>query len=230
MTGRLQRWPGTKAPRAAPNLVKVGRPVIWHRKGGRLILLPTLVVLSTFAIGSCSQHPATTVEATRITDVSPVAVDGVPSSNYTVTKIRDGTCWGSSDLITGAYRCGVGNGIYDPCWATNSPTPMVLCLIEPWSRDLTQLMLGTSLPLARASRSQLLIGLGLSNGQRCVRADGAPPEVNGRPAVYVCGPRVSALQDINKSKPQWRVQTVDLRGYRYVMGPTERITVAWFSG
>jgi hypothetical protein len=107
-----------------------------------------------------------------------------------------GYCWTGSIAVpkAGAYRCLVGNAIYDPCFApANQPsTPTVACVPDPWSAahvvTLTK-ALPTSKPLASRTSPW---ALELANHARCVAGTGTVPVVDDVSLNYVCGSGMAA--------------------------------------
>jgi hypothetical protein len=76
-------------------------------------------------------------------------------------------------------------------------------------------------------------GLQLSDGRRCVAAQGAHDSFNGRAVDYGCtGAKLAdtyVLRGIDRSQPRWRVQTVSHSQARsaYKMGPVVGVVAAW---
>jgi hypothetical protein len=96
--------------------LKLGRVAI----SKSLLLLPLLVPLATAYAGAGS----TEVVKTEVSLYQP-AVPGGPS--------RSGECWTDSIAVSrsGAWRCSVGNGIYDPCFSNAGLTGAVICDANP---------------------------------------------------------------------------------------------------
>jgi hypothetical protein len=79
--------------------------------------------------------------------------------------------------------------------------------------------------------------LQLSNGQKCLAAQGSHDSFNGRNVDYACGDlqytagNTSVLGGIDRSQPLWRVQTViDAPGrLNYKIGPVLGVLTAWYA-
>jgi hypothetical protein len=77
----------------------------------RTWLVAGVVVLLIAAIAIC--YRTGSVRTTKITIYQP--------TGFKATEEADGQCWTGSLAAprAGAYRCAVGNSIFDPCFATN---------------------------------------------------------------------------------------------------------------
>ena len=174
----------------------------------------------------------TAVPHTRLRQVRPVTASGHLATGYRiVTRDYGADCHPGSEAIGTAYRCFAGHTVYDPCWryATQAPTVAVLCLSDPFSRDVTALttsalepLTGSPEPFGGASPW----GLRLSDGETCVLDQGAHDQDRGRVIDYEC-PRLRVLRGLHRGTRLWTADTVTwskARGFR--AGPTLTLTSA----
>jgi hypothetical protein len=103
--------------------------------------------------------------------------------------VREGSCWTASIAAFSrrdAYRCSVGNGIYDPCFLT--PTDQVVCGADP-ALKTGGFILKLNKPLAPLShvpRSRLPWIFRLADNSICEAMTGTLATVNGEPARWSC--------------------------------------------
>src|SRR4051794_21171589 len=78
--------------------------------------------------------PAAAQSRTRTVRYSPFDSSGHAKRSLRLKHFNGGDCWSGSVMgRKDAWRCSLGNGIYDPCF--KSPTTnWVVCLYSPWSR------------------------------------------------------------------------------------------------
>ncbi len=169
----------------------------------------------------------------------PVTSSGHLAPGYRITRRLNGaSCSGGSEAFGAAYRCFTpGSEIFDPCWrfATQAPTVAVLCLNDPFSKDVTALTVrGTLEPIRDGSvpfGGAYPWGLRLSNGLTCVISQGAHDQYKGRVVDYYCGTfpaGVEVLRGLHRSGAFWTADTVRWVNHEYVLGPTLRITAAYY--
>jgi hypothetical protein len=103
-----------------------------------------------------------------------------------------GSCFTSSDVTRrdDAWRCTVGNSLYDPCFSSQFAFGVVVCPI-PWQDSGTEIHLTKPLP---ASGSHTVPSLSLqpwaietASGSFCVLSSGASSVVHGKRLNYFCG-------------------------------------------
>jgi hypothetical protein len=103
-----------------------------------------------------------------------------------------GTCFTSSDVTRrdDAWRCLVGNALYDPCFSSQLAFGIVVCPV-PWQDSGTEIHLSKPLP---ASGSHTIPSLSLqpwavetAAGAFCVLSSGASSVVHGKRLNYFCG-------------------------------------------
>lgn len=145
---------------------------------------------------STTAPTAAAVTATTVTLFSPWTSSGTLGANLTVSGHGIGSCFGGSIAVDapGAWRCTIGNEIYDPCFSPSFSSQSTLrsatvaCLANPWS-PLTLIELDQPLPYAHANRPgepPYPWAIALANGQRCVIATGTINSIDGVPLPYGC--------------------------------------------
>ena len=109
-------------------------------------------------------------------------------------RSRSGYCWEGSITTPrrDAWRCLVGNRIYDPCLSSARRAGIVVCPDAPWLRTGAEIRLTKRLPKAygnhRTASTRLEPwGLELYGGRRCVFASGTTEVVQGQRLNYFCG-------------------------------------------
>jgi pimeloyl-ACP methyl ester carboxylesterase len=177
---------------------------------------------------------------TTLIDTSPVDGNSAPRSGITIIdKGAASSCSPGSDSVGDAYRCFSGNGVYDPCWAdqTRPSTTAVICQRAPWDTTVTRLTLaqalapfpGPPMPIDRNAPW----GVQLTTGERCLAAQGAHDNFNGRVVDYTCG---SSYDHVLLRGIHWDGQraTFDSAYYSsgantYRRGPTVTVATAWYA-
>jgi hypothetical protein len=105
-------------------------------------------------------------------------------------RTRDGSCWTDSVAVSrdGAYRCSVGNAIYDPCFTVAPNHDRLVCGADPalktrgFALKLTQ-------PLPKLSQVTSQVEpwiIKLADGSICEAMTGTLPAVNGQSARWSC--------------------------------------------
>lgn len=109
----------------------------------------------------------------------------------TVTSVS-GSCFTSSDVTRrdDAWRCTVGNTLYDPCFSSAFHFGVVVCPI-PWQDSGTEIHLTKPLP-APGSHTPPSLSLQpwaveTTAGAFCVLSSGASNSVHGKRLNYFCG-------------------------------------------
>jgi hypothetical protein len=196
----------------------------------------------TFNVFTTTPTPA----GTRVLSVRPVDAAGRLAPGYTVSATVTASpgsasasgCSSGSEALAGAYRCfGNNNFIYDPCWAEGPAPSSVLCPARPWSTSVVRVRLSGPLEPPSTPEPGSPWGLRLSNGLKCVAAQGAHDSFNGKVVDYACGDlqykagNTSVLRGIDRSQALWRVQTVldSPAGFTYTPGPVVSVAVAWYA-
>ncbi len=116
-----------------------------------------------------------------------------------VKSTKSGYCWTSSETTPrrDAWRCLIGNNIYDPCFSSAAKTGVVLCPTAPWSNAGIEIKLTTKLPTSAANHGGLSLSnppwaLQLTGGHDCLFSGGATAAIGGRRLNYFCSGLSSA--------------------------------------
>ncbi len=194
-----------------------------------VISLMLLAVTTSCSLGMSSSSSSSPAVTKKI-HVSPVGSHGVPADGYRIVRVlHHGYCGGGSEAIGQAYRCTAESGIYDPCWAVKALAPTVLCLLEPWSHKVTEILLdGRPGTLDKLSGVVPPWAIQLDSGQRCLIAQGAHGLFDGRVIDYYCGREAGVLRGLRRQRLQWWAQTVKWQDNHYMKGRTARIITMWF--
>jgi hypothetical protein len=169
------------------------------RRTALFVVTAALMLLAVpAAAGNAVTHHRATARSTaaahvRLTStswVSPVTRTGRIKSGYSiVARYGHATCEPGSDTGINAYRCGVKNGVIDPCWIQTGPAKghHVLCVTKPWSRKVIQLTWQpTGNEALPAGSNKALLGLRLADGKLCVDAQGAHDTFAGKTVNFFC--------------------------------------------
>ena len=150
----------------------------------RLIL--TAVVASIVV----AAPPATARIRTTATIFGAFSSTGAPTIH---TRSRSGYCY-TGALTTDrrdAWRCFVGNSIYDPCFSSSHARGVVICPDLAVNSGI-KIRLTTALPLRYADRGAPSLkhqpwNIELTSGRHCAFASGASNVVHGVRLNYFCG-------------------------------------------
>jgi hypothetical protein len=128
---------------------------------------------------------------TQVVTYAPWAGAGTLASGISASATPSGSCFTTSSATTapGAYRCLVGNDLYDPCFADASTAATeVACpsLADPDS--VVVIKLTSALPAPATSTGSAIIPwlLVLANGQRCQTITGTGGILGGKDEAYGC--------------------------------------------
>jgi hypothetical protein len=157
--------------------------------------------------------------------------DGAIAPGVHVTEARRGYCWTTSDVESRRYawRCFRGNHIHDPCFSSARRAQFVLCPVEPWSSDVLRLRLTRALPPWQQSsyNPRFPAGVWTTTGKRCIYADGATSEIEGKPITYGClGGGGVLVGFANRSSRTWAISYA--RSYKAHRLSRVGITEAWW--
>ena len=171
--------------------VVAGKPVpsatirlVWARSA-----LRTLVALAVIAFASTASSAA--FAGTSTTVYSPFSYHGVVGPQV---RMVAGSCWENSAVTPrdDAWRCLVGNDIYDPCFSSAFAYGVVVCP-TPWNDTGVEIQLAKPLPTASShrapSRTMRPWAIQTVAGADCVLSSVAGPRpIHGRHLNYFCGP------------------------------------------
>lgn len=156
---------------------------------------------------------ATTAATTTKTTVSffrPWTSNGL-RHGFTVAHKAAGSCWTNS-LTTGrpdAWRCFIGNDIYDPCFEWTPQSLVAACAETPFTQRVVLLNLKKPLPASGNTTTAMLQpkdepwGLRLTDGDECSFESGATDVVNGERMNYECRGSGWIVGFPDRSKPLW---------------------------
>jgi hypothetical protein len=190
------------------------------KKGWAIAVVVFMVFMMVlFAAGgvlSSLSNQSTPAQIIQPTQVVPYVSD-IPASG---TAIRSGSCWTNSIAApyrADAWRCTVGNEIYDPCFEilTSTSTKNLLCGINPTNPTASStfmLQLIKSLPAPGAMPSltppNWAWAVMLADGTYCTPFTGTRPfAATGEAAYYDCDSQNPTEEyifgDLNSSSSTW---------------------------
>ncbi len=126
-----------------------------------------------------------------------------------VGRTAHGYCWttSSADARSDAFRCFVGNEIYDPCFAgSGAASTYVLCPLYTPGASALRIDLTKRLPAAMPSvhpRRYEPWAVQLSSGKWCTVETGATGSIDGLPVSYGCVGGGMLLGTIKRSPGGW---------------------------
>jgi hypothetical protein len=240
-----QAPPGGAPPPATPADAATSsrRPRWIVAAAGLLVVLVAVGVAIALARGGPKAHATDRKKSGSKTVSTPVAKATTPAA--TVTKIFDptnasgglavsvtatvkGNCWTTSIVAErpDAYRCMVGNDIYDPCFGVSQA--QALCPSGgPWTNR--GLLLNSPPPSGQLNKDDGTSGppwaLQLSDGINCVELSGATEVIAGQTLSYGCGEGVGLYGDVNRSAQAWTIFEGKPHSATLSQQP---IAVAWF--
>jgi hypothetical protein len=157
--------------------------------GKRRIALCVTVALATTAIaaGAAQGRGHTAASVYEAFSYHGVIVPQV--------SVASGYCFTSSDVTwrDDAWRCFVGNALYDPCFSSPLAFGVVVCPI-PWSDTATEIRLTKALPSSGSHTPPSLAlqpwAIETAAGAHCLLSSGASNVVHGKRLNYFCGKNV----------------------------------------
>lgn len=133
---------------------------------------------------------AAAARTTQATIFHAFTIRGTPTIH---TSTQRGTCFSSSETINrrDAWRCGVKNRLYDPCFSSTLAPGVVICPNIALSGGV-KIRLTSSLPFSFANRAAPSLrdqpwALELENGKHAAFSGGASSLLDGRRANYFFG-------------------------------------------
>jgi hypothetical protein len=208
----------------------------------RVAVVLILLVVALQTAGPVNAEPATqTITVVAVANGEPVnghtVINRQPSPNLSA-------CPGPSPAAVSndIYACEPNQALAQVCW----PGPAsVLCLVDPWSKELRRFPAPGALPAVRPPSTPMPLALVLDDGTSCVLASGVDwgGRRDGLVPAYVCDPRVISrgvlidpgadpLSAIDRSQPAWTVRVGQLgpRGTSFEPPRQQEVTTAWFAG
>jgi chromate transporter len=135
---------------------------------------------------------------------------------FTAAGKAKGSCF-SNALTTNrldAWRCFIGNDIYDPCFSGVADATVVACADDPFTRRVILLTLQKPLTVGENETTEMLQpkgepwGLRLTNGESCTFATGATDVAQGMRMNYECKGNNFIVGFPNRSKPLWTAHAI----------------------
>jgi len=157
--------------------------------------------IGTLVFESQASADQGTAEATMMTEVPTEVI------NYTPTEIptesQAGSCFTNAIGLgrEDAYRCMVGNQIYDPCFTVGDDAPTVVCGANPATGE-TGFVLELTEPLPAPVVGNLAQPwlVELADGQVCGLMTGTVPGVGDRVAPYGCPDGSNLFEDFQQGE------------------------------
>jgi hypothetical protein len=146
---------------------------------------------------------------TQVIAYAPWSSAGALASGISAVSTQSGACFSTSSATTapGAYRCAVGNLLYDPCFAdATSGAGEVACPVPDNPDSVVVIKLTSPLPAPATSPGFPIIPwlLVLANGQECGTITGTGGILGGKDESYGCsGGSVYGLP--NQNEATWQV-------------------------
>jgi hypothetical protein len=210
------------------------------KKSNKIIVIAVLILVFLFGAGqffassnvvaptdqTTSTSPTSTTQTSPTTAPATQVITYVPPVPASATPTENGSCWTNSiaaPFRADAWRCAVGNGISDPCFAIPNSTNTLLCGINPavaaststFVLKLTQ-PLPQSQPIQGLPPSNWAWLVQLSDGTLCTPFTGTlPMTANGDVANYGCAPSplgddVLIFNGLNSSSSVWTAEVGDV--------------------
>jgi hypothetical protein len=168
-------------------------------------LIASLVLL----LGSSPSHvraasaPQAIVPATQVITFHPSGATGAAVK---------GNCWTESIALerADAWRCMVGNAIFDPCFSATPHATSVICDAYPTHPVGTRVTLSSPLPAHSVPHGTRAWSLVLGNGAYCAAFTGTIDLYHGLPMDYGCTNRWNVLGDPYAQGKVWYATVVAL--------------------
>jgi hypothetical protein len=142
--------------------------------------------------GSPTAQPSTAQPSgTQVITYAPWAAPGTLASGISAAATQTGSCFSTSSATTasGAYRCIVGNSLYDPCFADAASGAGQVACPNPQNPDsVVVIKLTGQLPIPATAAGSPVIPwlLVLANGQTCQTITGTGGTLGGKNEIYGC--------------------------------------------
>jgi hypothetical protein len=126
------------------------------------------------------------VPATRVITFHPAGATGAAVK---------GNCWTESIAAqrADAWRCMVGNGIYDPCFSATPHATSVICNAYPTHPVGLRVLLAAPLPDHSSAHTTRAWSMLLGDGTYCVAFTGTIGLYHGQPMDYGCSHQWSVV-------------------------------------
>ncbi len=155
---------------------------------------------------------AATGQTTRVRVFRPF-VAGKLSPRLHLTKTAKGECFSgsSADPRSDAWRCAIGNFIYDPCFSDPKVVSWVACPVDgsPFGTGVIRLALSRALPKSLGNRGSPGEGnpwaVKLAGGKVCTFLTGATFAYHGKRVNYGCTEKGFLAGSPNRSTQKWTI-------------------------
>jgi hypothetical protein len=130
-------------------------------------------------------------------------------------QVESGYCSTTSGVTrrNDAWRCLVGNSIYDPCFSSTFVVGVVVCP-TPWKDTGIEIRLTQPLPQATSHVAPSLAlqpwALQTAAGAHCVLSSGASSIVHGQRLNYSCGTQVGLWGFPKRASQPWTILSAPL--------------------
>lgn len=169
------------------------------------------------------------------------AINGyqVASEPDSVGHVSDCSEPSPSAVAHDVYYCSPSAAGAGTCWPSTPGS--LLCVDNPWDRQLHRVMFDGQLPLVHPIASPDPFALTLADGTRCLLRNGGAwgGRADGYVGVYGCGSDLAVLwlpsqgpgSCIDRSSPAWTVKVGRLGAPDAALPPqTRAVTAAWLAG
>ena len=147
-----------------------------------------------------------------------------------VSRKANGSCFTTSNVTTrtDAYRCTVGNELFDPCFSVSQS--QVVCPFDgPWANSGLLINVSSLPSAAGGSQDQGTNGqpwaIQLAGGTNCLSISGATSLIAGQRLGYQCTGGVGLYGNVQRSGPAWMIFVGTPNSSTLAPRP---IMVAWF--
>jgi hypothetical protein len=150
---------------------------------------------------------------TQVIHYTPWTAPGTLASGFSAASTQSGSCFTDS-IASGepdAFRCSVGNVLYDPCFADGSSGPGPVFCPNPQDPDSgTIINLTSSLPAPNSAPGSVLPWLlVLADGHSCAAITGTVGTLGGKNGYYGCASGSTlygyAYGDPDESSATWTI-------------------------
>jgi hypothetical protein len=215
----------------------------------RILLVP-IAALTTSVLSppepAGADPPATQVITAVTVGPNGQAINGyqVASGPSNVGQVSDCSDPSPSAVADNVYSCSPSAASAGTCWPSTRGS--LLCVGNPWDKQLHRVMYDGQLPPVRATANPDPFALTLDDGTHCLLRNGGAwgGRADGYVGVYGCGadggenpavlwlPSQGAGSCIDRSSPVWTVKVGRLGAPDAVLPPpqTHAVTEAWLAG
>jgi hypothetical protein len=178
-----------------------------------MVLRLALVTVALVPLAAATSRPATVVHETVWFR------GGQPARDLRITEDVTGHCLSSarSSPRADAWRCFADEHWIDPCFSASSRARIVLCPLDPWSKNVRLVELTRRLPSAsrRPVRTYAPWGIWTANAKQCVIAvSGAKLRLGGERVRYECAGSGFLVGYADTRGREWSIGYVP----RYLLG------------